>query len=143
MELQRIWGHGNVSVGALNFATARYTASYITKKLRSKQQYVRVNEETGELIALEQPRAFMSRNLGKGWWEQWHQQVQDHDRVIVESHPQKPPKAYDRWLLELNQKRLEEIKEQRRIKAVKQTEDQMHARARYAHARAQKKTKSI
>lgn len=143
MELQRIWGHGNVSVGALNFATARYTASYITKKLRSKQQYVRVDNDTGELIAIEQPRAFMSRNLGKGWWDEWNQQLQDHDHVIIDAHPQKPPKAYDRWLLETNPEKMEEIKEQRKNNAIAQTEDQTHARARNAHARAEKKSKSI
>jgi len=45
--LNQAWGLGNVTVGALNFATARYTANYICKKLKAKQKYVRVDEETG------------------------------------------------------------------------------------------------
>lgn len=34
--LQNIWGMGHISIGALNFRTARYTASYVTKKTPAK-----------------------------------------------------------------------------------------------------------
>jgi hypothetical protein len=141
--LNHIWGHGNVTVGALTFQTARYTASYVTKKLRAKQRYVRIDENTGELIAVTQPRAFMSRNLGKDWWITWGHQLKDHDQVIINGQQQKPPKAYDKWLGEVDEKKLEEIKEKRKAKAVQLTEDQNRARARNAHARAERKTKSI
>lgn len=137
------WGHGNVAVGDLNFATARYTAQYICKKLRSKQKYVRLDKETGELIALEQPRAFMSKNLGKNWWSQWHQQTIDHDHVIIGGQPMKPPKAYDRWLGEVSKETIEKIKEERRKNAIAKTEEENRARAKNAHARAKNKTKSI
>lgn len=147
-ELEALWGLGQVKVGVLNFRTANYTASYITKKLRSKQQYVRVDEETGELIPLEQPRAFMSRNLGKEWWYQWGEQTHVNDYVVLEGRRQKPPKAYDRWLKEkdnivgpvleegANEKRLRKIKERRIEKAEKQDKAKTHARAEIARARA-------
>jgi len=141
--LQQLWGHGHVSVGTLNFATARYTASYITKKLRSKQQYVRVDKATGELIRVEQPRAFMSRNLGKGWWEQWGEQLRHHDHVIIQGARQKPPKAYDRWLGEVDESQINKIKEERQKHATKLTPDQNRARARNAHARVKQKSKSV
>jgi len=144
-ELEACWGLGQARVGDLNFATARYTAQYICKKLRAKQKYVRVDEETGEMIALEQPRAFMSKNLGKNWWAQWHQQTIDHDHVVIDGVPQKPPKAYDRWLGEAKPETIEKIKEERREKAIAnaKTEEQTHARAQNAHARAKSKSKSI
>jgi len=144
-ELAWCWGMGHVSVGDLNFATARYTAQYICKKLRAKQTYVRVDETTGELIALEQPRAFMSKNLGKEWWSRWHQQTIDHDHVVIGGIPQKPPKAYDRWLGEANPTIVEKIKEERRKKAIANasTLEKTHARAQNAHARAKNKSKSI
>jgi len=141
--LEAAWGLGNVSVGALNFKTARYTASYVTKKLRQKQKYVRVDETTGELVELVQPRAFMSRNLGKTWWHEYGHQVRDHDYVIIEGKKQKPPKAYDRWLGEVNEERLEEIKNRRMEKAERLTQDQTRARVRNAHAHAENKSKSI
>lgn len=141
--LEEAWGLGMVSVGALTFETARYTASYVTKKLKSKQQYVRVDEETGELIPLEQPRAVMSDNIGKEWWKLWRQGVEDHDRVIINGRPQKPPKAYDKWLKESNEQKMEEIKTARKKKAKKSTAEQRHARAENAHAKIRQKSKKV
>lgn len=141
--LTRCWGLGRVTVGALTFQTARYTASYVTKKLRSKQRYVRIDDTTGELIAVEQPRAFMSDNLGKAWWEQFGHQLEDHDYVVINGQKQKPPRAYDRWQGEVNETAREKIKALRQQKAKATTKDQNRARARNAHAHAERKTKSV
>lgn len=143
-ELAQLWGMGNnVSVGALNFETARYTASYVTKKLRMKQQYVRIEEETGELVKLEQPRAFMSRNLARKWWEENRHYVSATDTVIINGRKQKPPKAYDKWLGEVNKLPLEMVKEERKRKSKTTTKGETRARAATARARAGMKKKSI
>ena len=141
--LTRCWGLGRVEVGALTFETARYTASYVTKKLRSKQRYVRIDETTGELVAVEQPRAFMSDNLGKDWWIQHGHQLEYNDYVIINGRKQKPPKAYDRWLGEIKPKAIEEIKSNRQTKAKPSSKAQDRARAQNAHARVKRKTKSV
>lgn len=142
-QLEDAWGLGNVMVGALNFQTAQYTASYVLKKLTAGKQYVRVDEETGELIPLIQPRAFMSRNLGRQWWDQYGHHTTAHDYVVINGIKHKPPRAYDRWLGEVNQLKIEEIKN-RRNKAVKPTTpEQNRARARNAHARAKHKSKKV
>lgn len=141
--LEKLWGLGQVAVGQLNFATARYTASYIVKKLNSKQTYRRIDTETGELIAVEQPRAFMSKNIGRDWWDRYRHYVTAHDHVIIDGKRQKPPKAYDRWLSERNEIAGAMLKEQRMKKAPLNSEEQIHARARNAHARAKLKKKSI
>lgn len=142
-ELTKLWGLGHVSVGALNFATARYTASYITKKLNSKQTYARLDPETGECIPVEQPRAFMSKNIGKDWWNRYKHFVTAHDYVVIEGSRQKPPKAHDRWISEQNEIAGAMIKAERMAKAKPETKEQTHARARNAHARAKMKTKSV
>lgn len=141
--LENHWGLGTVSVGALTFQTARYTASYVTKKLRSKQQYVRIDETTGELVPLVQPRPFMSRNIAKNWWNQYGKYVEDHDFVVINGQRQKPPKAYDRWLTEKDKEKMEEIKKERMQHAKKQTSEQSHARAKNAHARVNQKSHAI
>lgn len=141
--LEEAWGLGLVSVGALTFETARYTASYVTKKLRLKQKYVRTDEETGELIALQQPKCFMSRNLGRAWWEQFGQQVAEKDYVIIDGRRQKPPRAYDKWLKKQDEARSASIKDQRKANAPQLTPDQMRARARNAHAHEKSKSKSL
>jgi len=145
LELTRCWGLGDVKVGALTFETARYTASYVTKKLRSKQRYVRVDTDTGELVAVQQPQARMSRNLGKEWWTRWGHQLKDHDRVIINGTEQKPPKAYDRWLLETpgGEETLQAIKAKRQEQAKTQTREEARARAENARARVRRKSKSI
>lgn len=144
-ELEKAWGLGYVSVGALDYTTASYTASYITKKLRSKQQYVRVDKESGELIPLEQPRAFMSDNLGKTWWEKFGKSLEENDWVIINGKQQKPPKAYDKWLTAKDENKARKIKEKRKEKALenKLTPDQRHARAENARARVKGRKKTI
>jgi len=144
--LEEAWGLGHVSVGALTFETARYTASYVTKKLRSKQTYVRINEEDGELIPLVQPRCFASRDpaIGGTWLAEFGARVYDHDRVVINGKPQKPPKSYDRWLEATQGKEaIAKIKEKRQIKAAKAKPQDAHARAKIARARAKQKSKPI
>ncbi|AXH77964.1 MAG: replication initiator protein [Microviridae sp.] len=141
--LNTAWGHGRVTIGQLNYKTARYTASYVTKKLKSTQQYVRMDDETGELIRVTQPRAFMSRNIGKEWWLRYGAHTTAHDFVVIDGAKQKPPKAYDKWLGEVNPAKLEQIKENRKEKTQQLTPNENHARARNAHARVHKKSKKV
>jgi len=144
-QLERAWGLGHVSVGALTFETARYTASYVTKKLRAKQKYVRVDETTGELIELIQPRAFMSLKpaIGRTWLEQFGKQVYDHDHVVMQGRPQKPPKYYDQWLEKTDKNKHTKIKEQRIKQPHTLTLEQARTRARIAHARTKQRIKSV
>lgn len=143
--LERIWGLGNVSVGALTFQTAQYTAAYVTKKLNNARRYVRIDETTGELIPLEQPRAFMSLRpaISRNWLETWGRNVYDHDQVVIEGRPQKPPKYYDAWLKKKNEEQEREIKNRRKANAQPLTEKQLHARANNAHARKKQRPTSI
>lgn len=141
--LERCWGMGNVSVGALTFETARYTAGYVTKKLRAKQKYVRVEESTGALIPLEQPRAFISKRIGYEWLQKWGSQMYDHDRVIINGTPQKPTRYYDTWLKANDPTRAEKTKEERLKHKQTLTPEQLTARARNAHARNRQKSKTV
>jgi len=143
--LEQAWGLGYVSVGDLNFTTANYTTSYVMKKLTRKQQYVNVDEETGELIRLAQPKAYMSRHpgLAAGWLEKYGSAVYDHDHVVIDGRPQKPPRSYDKWLARIDPERSKKIKDQR-MKALEPEEpEKTRARARNAHARAKNRSKSI
>lgn len=145
-ELELAWGLGHTSVGALTFATAQYTASYVLKKLRTGKKYVRIDEETGELIPLEQPRSFMSRNIARDWWGRYCGHVSAHDLVVVDGREMKPPRAYDRWLKAKDEQRLKEIKDKRRANApalTAQSKNENRARARNAHAHAKRKSKSV
>lgn len=143
--LEALWPWGNVSVGALTYETAQYTAAYVTKKLSGKKRYVRLDEETGELVPLEQPRALMSRYpaIGNDWLMQWGKHAYTHDYVIVQGKRHKPPKYYDRWLGEVDKPKLEEVKAKRKLKAKPTSEGVARARAQAARARAKMKKKSV
>lgn len=142
--LDNAWGMGHVSVGALTFQSAQYTASYVTKKLNNKRRYVTVNKETGELEPLVQPRAFMSLRpaIGREWLDLHGLSTYDHDRVIINGRPQKPAKYYDRWLEKLSPSKCKEIKDNRRNKATRYSKEQTHARAGNARARAKNMSKN-
>lgn len=160
-QLEKTWGLGQVTVGKLSFETARYTASYVTKKLRTKQKYVRIDEATGELLEVEQPKAFMSRNLALEWFEKFGKGVSDHDRVVINARPQKPPKAYDKWIARSRAnfvvspggitwraetdgiRKLEKIKQRRKDRASTLSLDQSRAHARNARARVKRKSRSV
>lgn len=161
--VQKLWGLGMVAIGALNFQTAQYTAAYVLKKITKGKQYVRQDYETGELVPLEQPRPFMSKNIGRRWFDKFQQQIQDHDVVIINGRKQKPPKAYDRWTAEgradftvsprgvawrantqeIGKRRVEDRKRRRKEQAPEETQEQRHAHARNAHARAKQKSKKV
>lgn len=143
--LQRLWGLGHVSVGALTFQSAQYTAAYVTKKLNNKQQYCRVDEDTGELIPLVQPKAYMSRRpgLARPWLDAWGEQIVNHDRVVIDGKPQKPPRYYDAWLKAKHPEKEEERKERRRERATMLSAEDLRARAANAHARKKLQVKSI
>lgn len=163
-HLAKSWGKGNVSVGAVNYTTASYTASYVTKKLRSGQQYVRLDPDTGELIPLEQPRAIMSDNLAKTWWTKYGHQLKDNDYVVINGVKQKPPKVYDNWLAKsdpdflvnsegvitkapkINEATARKIKAKRqelaKAKKQEQSAGEGHAHAQNARARAERRRKS-
>lgn len=144
-ELNAEWGLGYTDIVPLSFTTAAYAASYVQKKLTEKKPYVNLDQETGEIIFLEQPKAYRSESLGKTWWEKHHQQTIDHDHIIINGIRQKPPKKYDEWLKEKNPTELERIKRTRKQKARQNIKNpgELRARAKNAHARINAKRKTL
>lgn len=142
--LAQAWPHGFHSIGALTFQTAQYTAAYVTKKLSGKKRWRRIDEETGELVDLVQPRAFMSLKpaIGRDWLDKHGDQVYAWDRVVINGRPQKPPKYYDRWLENRSEIALEMIKATRKENANRYTDEQNRARAKNAHARTKQRNKA-
>lgn len=142
--LEELWGLGTVSVGALTFETAQYTAAYVTKKL-NKRKYVWVNEETGELQELEQPKAFMSLRpaIGRQWLDDFGNGTYAQDHVVIGGRAQKPPKYYDQWLGKRSEIALEMIKMGRMEKGEKKTKEENEARLANATARARQRIEKV
>jgi len=144
-----VWGKGHVSVGALTFQTAQYTASYVTKKLGYKHRYQQLDRESGELSDMVQPRAFISNGggrqtgrqaaIGKLFLKKHVDNIYAHDKVMINGKAQKPPKYYDNYLSTYDERRHKRIKEERLKNVKPQTAEQLRARA--INARARKKLK--
>lgn len=117
-SLERHWGHGLCEITGLNFAAARYVASYVRKKVRQRDDpnhYVRVDPSTGELIDIEREYGRMSRRpaIGRRWIERFWTDVYPRDFVVMDGKEFKPPRYYDKWMEEFHPRVMMDVKEQR------------------------------
>ena len=99
--LSDVWGLGHVSVGSLDFASARYVAAYCTKKISGDAaitHYRRVDLDTGEVYSLAPEYGQMSRRPGIGsfWYDKFGTDVFPHDRVVINGSQAPPPRYYAR-----------------------------------------------
>lgn len=95
-ELEKLWQQGICSVGAVNFETAAYVASYVTKKFTARNADDHLAHYQGRVPEY----ATMSRRPGiaRPFYEDYAGDFYPSDEVIVRGHPMRPPKYYDRIL---------------------------------------------
>lgn len=101
--LSKIWGLGHVNFGRISYESAAYVARYSTKKitgLGAADHYERHDPDTGEIYTLTQEFIGMSLKPGIGfeWFERYGVDSFKKDEIIINGHPMKPPRAYDKWL---------------------------------------------
>lgn len=101
--LEKLWGHGFCTVGALTFESAAYCARYVMKKVngdRKADHYREFDRETGEVFDLEPEYCTMSlkRPIGKEWIGKFQGDVYPDDFVVLRGVKMKPPRYYDREL---------------------------------------------
>lgn len=102
-ELERLWPLGMSSVGSVTFESAAYVARYVTKKVTgegAERHYERLNPLTGELVRVASEYATMSRRpgIGRGWIEQFGDEVYPADSVVARGKESRPPRFYDKVL---------------------------------------------
>lgn len=139
--LDRIWGYGTCVIGDLTYETAQYTAKYVTKKvLRGGGIYMRMDDETGELFPVVQPRAFMSLRpaIGNEWVQKYSTDLLK-DHVVVRCRKTNLPKYYDRLMEKLHTAKHTENKQKRITNAKKLTNDELHAREKITRAKLKKR----
>lgn len=124
-QLTDLWELGDVNeVGEVNFQSAAYLARYIIKKRKHKNipdQYLTINEETGELYNVQKEYANMSTRpgIGRGWIDQYAHSVYANDSIIINGKEVTPPKYYDKVFEQNNKEKLLQIKKDRKIAADK------------------------
>lgn len=104
--LERLWGHGFTTVGALTYESAAYTARYIMKKVagdRAEAHYTRLLSD-GTIISLPPEYCTMSRRpaIGRAWIAKYHGEVFPDDFIVARGVKVRVPKYYDRYLEEFH-----------------------------------------
>lgn len=131
--LEKLWGKGFATVGAVTFDSAAYVARYIMKKItgeKAEEHYQSVIEETGELFTIIPEYTCMSRDggIGKEWYEKWKADAYPEDQIIMNGKRMKPPRFYDGLFEQENPKIHQEIKTRRKKFAASRQEDQTRER---------------
>lgn len=100
-SLENLWPYGFSTVGEVNFATCSYVAGYVLKKSQRTDDYV--DPATGLIREREfvvYPRGF---GLGKDWFYRYYHDVYDHDnRVLAGGVLVRPPKYYDKLMIDMD-----------------------------------------
>ena len=116
--LDKIWGNGFCTIGAVSFESAAYVARYVLKK-RSKNKspawYLHVDEETGEIVDRYPEYIRMSNHdgIGKAWFEKHSGDCFPDDFVTLAGRKYKVPRYYDKLLGARDEEALAGIKEER------------------------------
>lgn len=121
--LERLWGRGYVEYAEMGAGAASYTAKYTVEKITgdaAKKAYERVTED-GEVVDVIPEFSMMSNRPGIGatFYEKYEDDFRNHDYTIASGKKKKVPRYYDKLYERKNPKRLESIKDARRIKAKK------------------------
>lgn len=146
------WNHGFHSVGELTFASAKYVAKYVTKKLIGKDtstRYERLDITTGEVWDVRPEYATMSRRpgLGRSWFEKYNRDVYPGNFVIVDGKKYKPPAYYDSLLETQNPQLAKKMKTSRKNKIKKEawnhTTERMEIREEITRRQLKEKTTQL
>lgn len=99
--LDRTWGLGLTSTGAVTFESAAYVARYALKKRTGKgaqAHYESVDGATGEIVSRLPERSYMSLKpgIGQGWLQKYFDDVYPSDQVVSRGHIGPVPRYYDK-----------------------------------------------
>lgn len=93
--LERLWGHGEVTIGTFTGASAMYIAQYTVKKMAHDKYYITAD---GEL--LEQPfvRASKRPAIGKVYARAYADELAGNGYIVLDNRKQKIPEYYRKVL---------------------------------------------
>lgn len=112
-ELTKHWDHGTATTGAVTFQSCRYVAAYVTKKIKTNDEYgqnryYRVSPDTGELHQVRPEFSVMSRRpgLGQAYVDRYKADFFPSGYIVAEGVKQAIPRFYRSKLTEEEQRYL-------------------------------------
>jgi len=126
--LEEVWPNGISRIGDVSYNSARYVASYVMKKKGGDQAdayYHRASPVTGEFHDVLPEFQVMSKRpgIGAGWFERYLRDVYPSDFVIVDGHPKKPPRYYDKLYAEASPEGFDHVLRQRKRRSLLAAEE--------------------
>lgn len=133
--LDKLWGNGYCNFGRVTYASGRYVARYVLKKVtddRAEQKYQRVDPDTGEVFQVKPEYITMSRRpgIGQSWLDKYASDVFPADEVIIEGTRRPVPAFYLKKLKEQQPETHKKI-HRKRVRAAKR----QHAKGENSHYR--------
>lgn len=102
--LEKLWPFGHCEIGSVTFQSARYVASYVTKKMNgdgAEAHYTRVSPVDGQYYRVEPEFANMSLGIGKSWFDSFHGDCFPSDEIVLrDGKKRKVPRYYDKLFVE-------------------------------------------
>lgn len=119
--LDDTWQNGLCVLGDVTFESACYVASYCVDKVtgdRADEHYLRVSPD-GVVSEVLPERGWMSKGIGRGWFEKYRDQTYATDSVVMRGIEMRPPRYYDTLFEGIDPSHLERLKLKRRRKALR------------------------
>lgn len=97
--LERLWGKGGVRIAPVNFAVARYVATYCVKRVtggKAESHYAAVDSSTGECVQLRPEYGVWSKGLGVSFFRKYWPEIvaSGHDGIYLDGAKRPVPRAF-------------------------------------------------
>jgi hypothetical protein len=125
-RMDEIWNKGDTKIGAVTWKSAAYVARYSLKKITGAKAeeidpitglkpYERIHLDTMQIVEVEPEYITMSRRPGLGsvHFDKYHTDFYPSDECVVNGHPTRPPRYYDKKYEEIDPQGMESIKQKR------------------------------
>lgn len=115
--LEKLWGHGFITLGEVNWDTCAYVARYIMKKVKgpNAKEYYKSIGKTPEYTKMS-----LKPGIGANYYKLNKEQIYELDKIILPGKKTKiiqPPKYYDKLYDIDNPEKMQSIKQAREQKA--------------------------
>lgn len=130
-ELERLWPFGNCEVGQVTFQSAAYVARYCVQKVtghNAKFHYARRDADGEYMLPPEFNHMSLKPGIGARWLAKFQEDVFPHDYVVVNGKECKPPKYYDKLLVQFDAEMAEDVQFRRVVDAKSRFADNTDAR---------------
>lgn len=142
-ELDRLWTHGRVFVGAVTFESAAYVARYCVAKVtgdEAKTHYRRVDSDGEYWLQPEFNQMSLKPGIGAEFYRKYRSDMYPHGKVVVNGKEMQPPKYYDNKFKQDDYDSWLDMQVQRELDAWDRRDDNVPERLavkeEVAHARA-------